>query len=88
MALLIIENQRIDIPDGSLIAASCQATGIPFNCHTGLCGSCLITVLEGETNLNSLTKEELDFGLDAKRRLACQCRILKGTVSISYGNND
>ncbi|MCK5215478.1 MAG: (2Fe-2S)-binding protein [Candidatus Omnitrophica bacterium] len=84
MAKLIIENNEYDLADGSPIAPSCQDAGIPFNCNTGMCGSCLIQILAGKENLNELAPEEIDLGLDGDKRLACLCVIQEGTVKITY----
>lgn len=86
MAKLIIELEEFDIPDGGFIKESCEQAGIAFHCHSGICGSCLIHVVEGQKNLSPLTREELDLGLNDDRRLACQCRILQGAAKISYGD--
>jgi ferredoxin len=85
MAKLIIDNKEYVLPDGAAIAEVCERHGIPFNCHTGVCGSCQITIVEGAQNLNSVTEEERGLGLDKKRRLACMCKIKKGTVKIISG---
>jgi ferredoxin len=84
MAKLIIDNKEYELADGSSIALPCQEAGVPFNCHTGVCGSCLIRILEGKENLNERTPEEIDLGLDDGRRLACLCVVQKGTVKITF----
>ena len=82
MAKLIINGKEFEIEDETAIGPLCQAEGIPFNCNTGVCGSCLVTVLSGAEHLNALTDEERDWGLDENRRLACQCLISGGRVEI------
>jgi len=84
MAKLIIDNVTYEVPDGQPIAQACETAGIPFSCNSGVCGSCQIKVLEGTENINELTKEELELGLDRQHRLGCQCRILSGTVKATY----
>jgi len=84
MATVIINNEEYQVKDGDLLTAPCEKAGIPFNCNTGICGSCLVKVLEGAENLSELTEEENDFGLDEKSRLACVCKILKGTVKLTF----
>ncbi len=84
MAKLVIRNKEYPLADGAGIADVCQAAGLTFNCHTGVCGSCLVKVSEGADNLSRLTAEEDDLGLDPNRRLACQCRIERGTVKIDF----
>ncbi len=79
-------NQEFDIPDGSSIVEICEKVGIPFACgYEGICGSCLIEVIEGMENLNEFTQAEKDFFGEIKNeRLACQCKILKGTVKLKF----
>jgi len=88
MAKLIFQNngEEAELEEGSKIAECCEQQGVPFACTEGVCGTCVIEVVEGEENLSSPTQEEKDFlgegTLD--ERLACQCRIKCGTVKIRY----
>lgn len=84
MAKLIISSQEFELPDGTVIYPPCEKNGLSLNCSTGVCGSCLIEILSGAENISPLTPEEQSFGLDKSRRLACQCRILKGIVRIKF----
>ncbi|MBF0571644.1 MAG: (2Fe-2S)-binding protein [Candidatus Omnitrophica bacterium] len=84
MAKLIIDNITYEVADGEQMAQACANAGIPFNCNSGVCGSCQIKILEGEKNINELNKEEMDLGLDRTHRLGCQCKILTGTVKATY----
>lgn len=89
MAKLIFENddQEFELKNGSSITESCEEVGIPFACGgEGICGSCLVEVVQGMENLNEPTQEEIDFlgdDVDTKR-LACQCKIMKGTVKLKF----
>lgn len=54
------------------------------NCHgLGLCGTCVVEILEGMENLSPSTKAETKHlkGLSPTLRLACQCKVL-GNVSV------
>ena len=84
MAKLIIDNVEYDVADGERIDEVCQEAGVPYNCNSGVCGSCQIEILEGEENLNELQEEEQDLGLGRTRRLSCMCVINKGVVKITY----
>ena len=87
MAKLIFlnTNEEIDLPDNSRIKDICEQAGIPFACSEGVCGSCIIEVVEGMENLSEYTQAEKDFfGEMQNERLACQCRITKGTVKIKF----
>lgn len=58
---------------------------IEASCQYGLCGSDLITILEGADNLSPPGEDELAtlrrLGADGRGRLACQCRV-RGPVVI------
>jgi ferredoxin len=88
MAKLIFKDtgEVIELPDDSPIAQCCEDAGVPFACTEGVCGTCVIEVLEGKDNLSEPTQEEKDFlgegTLD--ERLACQCKIKKGDVKITF----
>lgn len=88
MAKLIFEHNgdEITLDDGKPIAEACEEAGVPFACTEGVCGTCVIEVKEGSDNLSDPTQEEADFlgegTLD--ERLACQCKIKKGNVRISF----
>ena len=87
MAKLIFENtqEEVDLADNSPIKDACEQAGIPFACSEGICGSCIIEVTEGMDNLSDFTQSEKDFlGEIDNERLACQCKIKKGTVKIKF----
>jgi ferredoxin len=75
---------EIEIPDGESLKESCEKLGVPFGCQNGLCGTCMIDIDFGEENLSDLTEEEEILERDRKHRLACQCKIKKGEVGISW----
>jgi ferredoxin len=88
MAKLIFVNNgtEIELKDGSNITEACEKAGIPFACSgEGICGSCLVEVVEGMKNLSPPTEAEKDFlGDVSKQRLACQCNILRNTVKLKF----
>lgn len=88
MATLYYQNQEteVDLPDDSKIAEACEEAGLPFACTEGVCGTCVIEVVEGKDNLTPPTQEERDFlGDDVGcERLACQCRIRHGRVVVKF----
>lgn len=87
MGKLIFEDldEEYEIEDGAPIATICEEAGVPFACTEGVCGTCVIEVKEGMKNLSAFTQEEQDFlgDLDCER-LACQCKLKKGTVKITF----
>lgn len=68
---------------------SCEEEGIPFACREGVCGTCVIEVVEGNAHLTDYTEAEEDFfgpeGEQPVERLACQCRMKgSGDVTARY----
>jgi ferredoxin len=84
MAKLFVDNTEYEIADGTSLAETCEKAGIPFSCNSGVCGTCQIEVMEGQENLNDLSREEEDLGMDRNHRLSCQCSINQGTVKVTY----
>lgn len=88
MATLKFEqnNEEIELPDDSPISEACEEAGVPFACTEGVCGTCVIQVISGKENLSAPTREEEDFLGEGTcdERLACQCRIKKGQVKITF----
>ena len=84
MAKLIIDNIPYEVPDGEQIAEACESAGIPFSCNSGVCGTCQIDIQEGAENLDELNREERELAMTRTHRLGCQCRILGGTVKVTY----
>lgn len=78
-----VENGKSEeVKEGELIRGAVEKIGVPFGCEEGICGTCMIDVIEGENNLSELTEQEKDLMRDKKHRLACQCKIKKGEVKI------
>lgn len=88
MAKLRFKNteEEVELPDDSKIAEACEEAGVPFACTEGVCGTCVIEIVEGHENLSPPTQEEKDFLGDdtCGERLACQCRLKKGNVTITF----
>jgi ferredoxin len=84
MAFLETNTRKIEITDGESIKDACMDLGIPFGCESGICGTCIIEVMEGMNNLSEQNESEEMMELDANQRLGCQCKIRKGIVKIDY----
>lgn len=85
MAIIKTKDRSITLPDGSEIREACEELGVSFGCRSGICGTCKINIIEGKENLFPLTFEEVDMGdRDQKHRLACQAKIIKGSVTIKF----
>jgi len=84
MALQRSEKNQIAVPDGEPMLEYAKELGVSFGCHSGLCGTCRIEVLEGMENLSPKTEEEIILECTGNQRQACQCKILQGTVKIHF----
>lgn len=83
-----------DLEEGASIKSCCEEAGVPFACEEGICGTCIIEVMEGDKHLSAYNQAEEDF-LGPKpenlkpgqgvERLACQCKISsQGTVKFRF----
>ena len=71
-----------NLGEDELIRDAAEKLDVPFGCEEGICGTCMIDIIEGEDNLSELTEAEKDLLRDKRHRLACQCRIKKGDVKL------
>lgn len=83
MALLIVDDQELEVADGDELKDPAEQLGVSIGCGEGMCGACQVEVIEGMENLNDPTDTEEDFGLDEGQRLMCQCVIESGTVKVT-----
>jgi len=87
MPKLIFENngEEKELLENSPIAEACEEAGVPFACTEGVCGTCVVEVMDGMDNLSPFTQEEKDFlGEQNCERLACQCKIQRGEVKLNF----
>lgn len=87
MGRLIFENseEERELEDGCELHEVCEEAGVPFACTEGVCGTCVIEIVEGMENLTPFTQEEKDFlGEQDKERLACQCKLKGGCVKLTF----
>ena len=87
MARIIFESthEEEEIADGSPCQIICEEHGVPFACTEGICGTCIVPVMDGMDNLTAPSQAEKDFLGDEgvkTERMMCQCSIQKGTVRI------
>ena len=79
------QSEEFELPENGPIAEPCEEAGVPFACTEGVCGTCVVEVKEGMENLSEFTQEEEDFlGEKDTERLACQCKIKGGDVTLSF----
>lgn len=84
MAELRTEKHKVELDDHRPIIEAAKELDVPFGCQNGMCGSCIVTVEEGQENLSDKNEKEEDMGLIDNERLACQCWIKTGTVKIKF----
>ncbi len=89
MATLKFQNtgEERELPENSPLQEVCEEAGVPFACTEGICGTCIIEVIEGHENLSPPSQAEIDFLGEhgtKRERMACQCRIKQGLVKISF----
>lgn len=76
--------KSIQVPDGTMLheAAASANLNIPKACGMGICGTCRVRVVSGETDMQhngGITDEEVDEGYV----LSC-CTSVKGNVEVEY----
>jgi ferredoxin len=76
--------EEVEVEDGGNLAKACEKFGLVTACEDGLCGTCMVNIIDGEENLSELTPQEKDLERDKKHRLGCQCKIKKGTVTVDF----
>jgi ferredoxin len=84
MAKLILNGNELEVEENVRIVDVIEEAGVPIGCSNGVCGTCEIEVMEGMENLNELTEEEEDLGMEGNKRLGCQCQLTGGTVVVEY----
>jgi len=85
MGSINLLGKKETVADGSPIKEAAKKLGIPFSCENGICGSCMINVLEGMENLGERNEAEKSYGVSGNTRLACQCKLESGDVKIESG---
>jgi ferredoxin len=90
--IITIEDQKIEIEKNKNLSESLDASTSPilFGCRTGVCGTCLVRVIENKNNISSSSQDEKDFleivSDDPRDRLACQFSC-SGDVTLKYIGN-
>ena len=80
MAILELEDQKMEVEDGFMLRDAAEEMGLAIGCGQGACGTCEVVIEEGIENLNALTESEIDMEMKESHRLMCQCSIKSGTV--------
>lgn len=65
-------------------------SSILFGCRTGICGTCLVKIVEGKENIDPPNKDEEEYleivADEDDLRLACQL-CPKGNIKLNYRGN-
>jgi len=81
----------VTVPEGTRIIEMSEkiGAGITYGCREGECGTCLTRIVEGQDNLSEPSALELRVLKENlaghKDRLACQCKVLGGAVTVRPG---
>ena len=73
----------IEVEEGQTILDACLRAGIyiPYQCNHGLCSTCKVDVLEGETDVGDASPFALmDFEREEGKVLACTCTLESDAV--------
>lgn len=83
-----MDDVDFEVPVGEKLVDVARKAGssVPFGCTNGICGTCIVRVTEGMSNLSEQDADEAMtlemFGADEpEHRLACQC-VVKGDVTL------
>jgi phenol hydroxylase P5 protein len=92
MAILTIEptGDEVEVGEGQTLLDACLRNGIwlPHACGHGMCGTCKVTVLEGDVDHGNASPFALmDFERDDGRTLACSATAL-GNLTIEADIDD
>jgi len=75
------DNITVEVPVGTRlvdVADEVEAT-LPFGCRDGLCGTCIMTILEGAGSLQPMSEDEREtlenYEATDSQRLGCQAEI-------------
>jgi len=82
MAVLKSATSQVEVVDGERVQEAATELGVTFGCKKGVCGACVVEVLEGMDNLSEKSNTEEDFDMRASDRMMCQCSIIKGEATI------
>ncbi len=81
------DNITVDVPAGTRLfeVADQVEASLPFGCRDGLCGTCIMIVLEGIENLQPMSDDEREtlenYEADENQRLGCQA-VVNGDLVI------
>lgn len=82
MAVLKTKTAQSEVPDGESVRDAAKELGVNFGCQKGVCGACVVIVLDGMENLAPKSENEANYDLRDGDRMMCQCKALAGDVTI------
>jgi len=87
---LVNDDLEVEVEPGTTLSLVCfqSEAGLPFGCRAGTCGTCAMSVVEGQENLDPPGFVEADTlevcGEDPGRRLACQVIVRDGDIAVEW----
>jgi ferredoxin len=82
MAILKSQTAEMEVAEGESMAHAAKKLGVNFGCQKGVCGACVVIVLDGMENLSPKSESEESYDLRDGDRMMCQCQATGGSVSI------
>ena len=82
MAVLKSASAEVNVTNGERLAEAADELGVSFGCRKGICGACVVEVLEGMENLAAKNDAEAEFSMRDNDRMMCQCSIVGGEATI------
>ncbi len=86
--IFVEDDIELEVQDGSQMQDAIAQAGaaIEFGCREGECATCIVEIVEGAENLSPMNENEditlMDDEKEKGVRLACQLRVLSGTVKL------
>lgn len=82
MAHLKTKSGGFDVEKGESLSHAAKQLGVTFGCQKGVCGACVVIVLEGMENLSPKSESEENYDMRDGDRMMCQCKATGGSITI------
>ncbi len=82
MAVLKSTSAEVNVVNGEGLSEAAADLGVSFGCRKGVCGACVVEVLEGMENLAAKNDAEAEYSMRDSDRMMCQCSVVSGSISI------
>lgn len=82
MAVLKTKSAEFEVENGELVGHAAKKLGVTLGCQKGVCGACVVVVLDGMENLSAKSENEENYDLGPEDRMMCQCKATGGSITI------